>query len=69
MQAGVANIDLAPMVRGRLIAINGTAVSANNYPDMQTKRLVEREFNLSYQSDAPAYNHIVAGFLVQARCH
>jgi putative ABC transport system permease protein len=60
-QAGVANLDLAPMVRGRLIAINGTAVSANNYQDMQTKRLVEREFNLSYQSEAPAYNHIVAG--------
>jgi putative ABC transport system permease protein len=60
-QAGVANPDLAPMVRGRLVAINGAPVSANNYSDMQTKRLVEREFNLSYGSQAPAYNRIVSG--------
>jgi putative ABC transport system permease protein len=60
-QAGVVNFDLAPMVRGRLVAINGTAVTAESYKDMQTKRLVEREFNLSYGDQQPTYNRIVAG--------
>ncbi|MSQ18814.1 MAG: FtsX-like permease family protein [Betaproteobacteria bacterium] len=49
-----------PMVRGRLIAINGNAIDADSL-DERGKRLVEREFNLSYLETLPAHNRIVSG--------
>jgi putative ABC transport system permease protein len=36
-------------------------VSPKDYKDMQTQRLVDREFNLSYGVDKPDYNRIVTG--------
>ena len=59
--AGVAQFDWFPMVRGRLVAINGRAVSASNYADAQAQRLVEREFNLSYSTTLPAWNPLEQG--------
>lgn len=53
--------DLFPMIRGRLLAINGHAVSAANYPDVRAQRLVEREFNLSWSERMQADNRLVAG--------
>ncbi len=50
-----------PMVRGRLMAINGRAVEADAYEDQRSKRLVEREFNLSYMEMLPAHNTVAAG--------
>lgn len=50
-----------PMVRGRLTAINGRPVSVDDYADDRTKRLVEREFNLSYMDALPGHNQVVAG--------
>ncbi len=50
-----------PMVRGRLIAINSVEVSAENYSEARTRRLVEREFNLSYMDELPAHNRVSAG--------
>lgn len=50
-----------PMVRGRLVAVNGRAVSAGDYPDERAKHLVEREFNLSWASRPQEGNRIVAG--------
>jgi putative ABC transport system permease protein len=51
-----------PMVRGRLLAINGLAVDPARYADESTRRLVEREFNLSFERDLPrSDNRIVAG--------
>jgi putative ABC transport system permease protein len=58
--AGIA-AELFPMVRGRLVAINGAAVDPSRYPAERGRGLVEREFNLSYMVDAPAYNRIVQG--------
>jgi putative ABC transport system permease protein len=57
----VAVPDLYPMVRGRLVAVNGRPVSEADYEEERAKRLVEREFNLSYMKDLPGHNTIVAG--------
>ncbi len=59
--AGVRNYDWFPMIRGRLVAINGKPVSPDDYADDRAKRLVDREFNLSHAAEAPAHNQIVAG--------
>jgi putative ABC transport system permease protein len=57
----LATPDLYPMIRGRLIAVNERKVSGADYKDERAKRLVEREFNLSF-TDAPRPdNKIVAG--------
>lgn len=53
--------EFSPMIRGRLIAINARAVSARDYEDERTKRLVEREFNLSYRESLPSGNSISDG--------
>ncbi len=58
---GIGSFDLAPMVRGRLLRINDRAVSAKAYADDSAKRLVDREFNLSYGTELPAHNRIAAG--------
>ncbi len=58
---GVAVPDLYPMVRGRLVEVNGKPVSEADYAEERAKRLVEREFNLSYMSELPGHNRVVAG--------
>lgn len=58
---GMSSTTLFPMVRGRLMAINGRAVSAENYAEERTRRLVEREFNLSWADQLQGDNQIVAG--------
>jgi putative ABC transport system permease protein len=59
--AGVAHFDWYPMIRGRLVAVNGKAVGPDSYADDRAKRLVDREFNLSASPDQPPHNQIVAG--------
>lgn len=53
--------ELNPMIRGRLVQLNGKPVGPENYTDDRAQRLVDREFNLSYMKDAPSHNRIVAG--------
>ena len=59
--AGVQKFDWYPMMRGRLVAINGKSVTPDDYLDDRAKRLVDREFNLSHSAVQPPYNQIVAG--------
>ena len=59
--AGVTQYDWYPMIRGRLVAVNGKPVGAADYTDDRAQRLVEREFNLSTAEQAPAHNPVVAG--------
>ncbi len=59
--AKLSNFDFAPMVRGRLIAINDKPVGPAAYQDERAQRLVDREFNLSYTDDLPAHNKVVGG--------
>ena len=58
---GLEAVRLSPMIRGRLVAHNATAVSAADYTDARAQRLVEREFNLSYASKLPEISQVVAG--------
>ena len=60
-QAGVAQFDWFPMIRGRLVAINGRDVSPDDFSDDRARRLVDREFNLSHSARQPAQNEVVAG--------
>ena len=60
-QAGVIGLDWYPMFRGRLVAINGKAVSPTDYTDDRAQRLVDREFNLSHAAAQPEHNEIVSG--------
>jgi len=53
--------DLYPIVRGRLVEVNGKPVSEADYEEERAKRLVEREFNLSYMNELPSHNSVVAG--------
>ncbi|OGA26236.1 MAG: ABC transporter permease [Betaproteobacteria bacterium RIFCSPLOWO2_02_FULL_67_26] len=64
---GLPPVPILPMVRGRLAAINAVEVSAASYEEQRTKRLVEREFNLSYLDVLPAHNRITGGSWFSAR--
>ena len=52
---------LEPMVRGRLVGINGRGVEPRDYADEGARRLVEREFNLSWTAQLPAGNAVTQG--------
>lgn len=58
---GLKEAHLHPMVRGRLIARNELPISAADYSNDRARRLVEREFNLSWASQPPEGNVVVAG--------
>jgi putative ABC transport system permease protein len=58
---GIADAPLHPMVRGRLIAVNGKAIGPENFASERAQRLVDREFNLTYADERPTHNPIVAG--------
>jgi len=52
---------LFPMVRGRLVEINGKPVSSRDYVEDRARRLVDREFNLSWTQSMQPDNSIVDG--------
>jgi putative ABC transport system permease protein len=60
-QQGYAAPQMFPMVRGRLVAINGRPVSSLDYSEDRAKRLVDREFNLSWAERPQVDNVILAG--------
>lgn len=58
---GVVRPPVFPMVRGRLIRINERSVASADYVDDRAKRLIDREFNLSWATAMRADNEIVSG--------
>jgi putative ABC transport system permease protein len=60
-QRTLSNVALYPMVRGRLTAINDQPVDAASFEDGRARRLVQREFNLSWAAGLQKDNKIVQG--------
>ncbi|NDP43464.1 MAG: ABC transporter permease, partial [Aromatoleum sp.] len=56
-----ADVPLYPMVRGRLVAVNGAPVDTGGLEDTRARRLAEREFNLSWTDTLAKTNRVVAG--------
>jgi putative ABC transport system permease protein len=59
--AGVKDIVLYPMIRGRLTAVNGQAITPATYTDENARRMADREFNLSTMTELPPANQVIAG--------
>lgn len=60
-KAGVQSPDWFPMIRGRLVAINGREVGPSDFEADRAKRLIDREINLSHSATLPVHNPLVAG--------
>ncbi|AQG99203.1 ABC transporter permease [Burkholderia sp. KK1] len=58
---GQPDAALSPMVRARLVSINGKPVNPQDYDKADAKRLVDREFNLSYTTELPGDNRVTQG--------
>ena len=64
-KGGVTKPEFYPMIRGRLIEVNGREVASVDYSEENARRLVDREFNLSYTDQLPLGNRIVSGEWIQ----
>jgi len=60
-QHDIPTAGFYPMLRARLMKINGRTVSTNDYKEEQSKHLVAREFNLSWAQHLQTDNQIVSG--------
>ena len=58
---GIAAPQMMPMIRARLIEVNGKPVGPADYDSERAKRLVDREFNMSYLAALPAGNSVTQG--------
>jgi len=66
---GVTRYDWFPMIRGRLVAIDGKPVGPDDFADPRARRLVDREFNLSHSATLPAHNLVSAGSWTKDEAH
>jgi putative ABC transport system permease protein len=60
-EMGVNKTKMYPMVRARLVEINGRKVSTSDYESERAKRFVTREFNLSWAREMQPDNELVMG--------
>ena len=60
-EAGITQYDWYPMIRGRLVAINGRTLDVDTMTDDRARRLTEREFNLSHSATLPPHNLLAGG--------
>ncbi len=56
-----ADVAFRPMVRGRLVQVNGADVDTSRFTDTRARRLAEREFNLSWADALPKGNVVSQG--------
>ena len=59
--AGVTGHDWYPMIRGRLIAVNGEPTGPKYATNEAARRSIDRELNLSHAAEMPAHNVLTAG--------
>ncbi len=57
----VAAPQMHPMIRGRLVSVNGRKVGESEFADERARRQIAREFNLSWAASLPKDNRIVSG--------
>ncbi len=60
-QRGVSNTRLYPMVRARLVEINGAPARTSDYDSERAKHMITREFNLSWAEHMQLDNTLVEG--------
>jgi len=60
-QRGVANTRLYPMVRARLVEVNGKPARTSDYDNERAKHMITREFNLSWAENMQVDNTLVSG--------
>lgn len=60
-EMGVVKTKLYPMVRARLVEVNGRKISTSDYESERAKRFVTREFNLSWAEEMQPGNELVMG--------
>ena len=65
-QNDILQPSVYPMVRGRITSINGSIVMSDNYSNTRAKRLLKREFNLSWANEIRSDNQIIDGEWWQA---
>jgi len=58
---GLRQVQFYPMVRGRLLAVNNRILQPEEFANPRTRRLLEREFNLSWAQDLQTDNRITTG--------
>ena len=58
---GISGVELYPMIRARLISVNGKPIGPEQFDDDRARRLVDREFNLSYSAQIPSHNSVDSG--------
>jgi putative ABC transport system permease protein len=58
--AGLKDVGLAPMVRGRIVKINDVDIKIENFSE-RARATLDRELNLSYMDQMPSYNKPLSG--------
>ena len=59
--AGVQGDDWFPMIRGRLVSVDGEPIAKRYKPDSDASNMIQRELNLSHSRDVPRQAKITAG--------
>ena len=60
-QLGAQTTPLFPIIRGRIISLNGQGINADELEDKSAQHRVNHEFNLTELADLPVANTITAG--------
>nr|MBV6628754.1 FtsX-like permease family protein [Oceanococcus sp. HetDA_MAG_MS8] len=59
--ADIPSPRMMPMVRGRLVGLNGAEVRSEDFSDPDTQRWINRDFNLSSAAQLPSDNQLLQG--------
>jgi len=60
-ESDASSSGMYPIIRGRIVALNGESIRTEEISDERTRRRINHEFNLTELSELPEENSIVAG--------